>query len=134
MNILMTGAGGFLGSAIIKELHERPDITKIVSFARSHHSHLLQYQKVEQVSGDLRNRNRVREVFKQNFPFDAVIHVAATTDMWGKWNHFYQTNVVGTQNILEIAREFKVKKFIYTSSPSCVFGREDLINADESTP
>ena len=124
--ILVTGAGGFLGFEIVKKLlalgHE------VVGLQRS------QYQKLEdlgvtQVTGSLTDLAAVK---KAADGCDAIFHVAAKAGVWGSYDSYYQTNVVGTENVITACRELGIKKLIYTSSPSVTFEGVDEIGVDES--
>jgi nucleoside-diphosphate-sugar epimerase len=126
--ILITGAGGFLGSYIARELIKKN--YQVYSFSRNEHP-LLKELGVTQHFGDLSNYHDVK---KAMIGMDAVIHTAGKVGMWGKYSDFYNTNVVGTENILKAVKELKIKKLIYTSTPSVAFGRESLCGVDESTP
>jgi nucleoside-diphosphate-sugar epimerase len=54
--------------------------------------------------------------------------------MGGHYDDFYQTNVLGTENILKAMKELGIHKCVYTSTPSVVFGDESLCGVDERTP
>jgi nucleoside-diphosphate-sugar epimerase len=54
--------------------------------------------------------------------------------MNGTYEDFYRVNVKGTENLIMAMKELNIKKLVYTSTPSVVFGNSDLINADEQTP
>ena len=49
--------------------------------------------------------------------YNIIIHIAALSSPWGKKKAFLKTNVEGTRNLLNAALKFKVKRFIYISSP-----------------
>lgn len=127
--ILITGAGGFLGSYIARKLATNEDY-EVYSFSRSHYPKLDQW-KVEQRHGDLKNFSDVKAAL---LGMDAVIHTASQVGMWGRYEDFYATNVTGTENILNAMKELGIKKMVYTSTPSVAFGRDDLCGVDESTP
>ena len=62
---------------------------------------------------------------------DVVFHVAAQAGIWGPFETFYQSNVVGTRNVLAGVRAHRVPRLVYTSSPSVTFDGTDAVNADE---
>lgn len=130
MKILITGGGGFLGTYIIRELLKNPNYM-VTNFSRHSYVH-LEDLGVPTIKGDLRNPEDVKRALE--FGFDAIFHVAALAGVWGKYEDFYSINFEGTKNILTLAKEAEVKKFIYTSTPSVVFGKGDLMGADETTP
>lgn len=130
MKILVTGGGGFLGTYIIKELLKNPSYM-VTNFSRHSYVHLEELG-VPTIKGDLRKVEDVKRALE--FGFDAIFHVAALAGVWGKYEDYYSINFEGTKNLITIAQESGVKKFIYTSTPSVVFGEGDLMGADESTP
>ncbi len=130
MRILITGGGGFLGTAIIKELLKNPS-HKITNFARGVYPE-IENLGVSTVRGDIRNKVDVDKVM--SYGFDAIFHVAAKAGVWGTYKEFLDINYLGTKNLIESAQTFGVQKFIYTSTPSVVFGKEDLMGVDEETP
>ena len=65
---------------------------------------------------------------------DTVFHVAAKVGVWGRYDDFFRTNILGTRAILEGCRAHGVRQLVYTSTPSVVYNGRDLANADESLP
>ena len=128
MNILVTGGGGFLGKSVIDLLLDKK--YKVTNFSRSRYKE-LEKKGVNCIQGDIKNFQDVLEASKGQ---DAIIHVASKVGMWGKWSDFYDTNVVGTENVINACKKHQIKKLVYTSTPSVVFGRDDLQNVDESIP
>jgi len=126
--ILVTGGGGFLGSAIVRQLVQRGD--RVRSFSRSRYPE-LDAMGVEQVCGDL---TRPEDVENACRGMDVVFHTAARAGVWGLWQDFYRPNVIGTENILHACLKHKVSRLIYTSSPSVVFDRSNMEGVDESVP
>lgn len=124
MKVLVTGGGGFLGTEVCRQLKEQGH--EVSSVSRSHYSH-LEEMGVESLQADLSKGDLVDLT-----GFEAVIHTAAKAGVWGKANDYYMSNVVATENILEASKQAGVKYFVYTSSPSVVFGKDDIENGDES--
>ncbi|MGE3610963.1 MAG: NAD-dependent epimerase/dehydratase family protein [Bacteriovoracaceae bacterium] len=130
MRILVTGGGGFLGSYIIKELLKNPNY-QVTNFSRHSYLHLKELG-VPTIQGDLTRKEDVERALLQGF--DAIFHVAALAGVWGKYQDFYNINFLGTKNLIEAAQNMGVKKFVYTSSPSVVFGSDDLFGVNEDCP
>lgn len=130
MRILVTGGGGFLGTYLIKELLKNPQYI-VTNFSRHTYSHLEDIG-VPTIKGDLRKKSDVDRALAQGF--DAIFHVAALAGVWGNPQDYHDINYLGTKNLIEGARAYDVKKFIYTSTPSVVFGKEDLQGVDEEYP
>jgi nucleoside-diphosphate-sugar epimerase len=126
--ILVTGGGGFLGSAIIRMLATRGDAVR--SFSRSRYPH-LEALRVDQIQGDLADAESLQQACRG---VDLVFHVASKTGVWGPYNAFHQANVVGTRNVLNACRTSGVRHLVYTSSPSVVFDGSDMEGVDESVP
>jgi nucleoside-diphosphate-sugar epimerase len=125
--VLITGAGGFLGSYIARELVKKN--YQVFSFSRSEYTFLRELG-VTQRLGDLKNYEDVKNALTG---MDAVIHTASMVGMWGRYEDFFATNVTGTENVLKAMKELGVKRLVYTSTPSVVFGRESLCGVDETT-
>ena len=128
MKVLVTGGGGFLGTAICKQLKARGHTLR--SFARNRYP-ALQALGVEQVVGDLRDLDMVATAVEG---VDAVVHTAAKAGPWGSLLEFYEINVRGTDHLLAACELHRVDKFVYTSSPSVVHNGEDLNGVNESAP
>ena len=126
--ILVTGGGGFLGGAIVRQL--RTQNAQVRSLSRQHYPELAQIG-VEQFQGSLSDPEVVGKAVRG---CDLVIHVAAKAGIWGPYDDYYQTNVVGTENILNACRQHGVPRLVYTSSPSVVFNGKDMEGVDESVP
>ncbi|MCU0455112.1 MAG: NAD-dependent epimerase/dehydratase family protein [Bacteroidales bacterium] len=128
MNVLVTGGGGFIGSALIRELIKRDYC--ITSFSRGDYPNLRRLG-VTVKRGDLSDKETVFDACEG---MDVVFHVAAKAGMWGSFSDYYRTNVTGTQNIVNACIAKNVKGLIYTSSTSVVFDGRDIVNGDESLP
>ncbi len=128
MRALVTGGGGFLGGAIVRALLKRGDAVR--SFSRGDYPELRK-AGVETVRGDLADAGAAFEAVKG---CDIVFHAAGKPGLWGRYEDYYQTNVEGTRSIISACREHGVRRLVYTSSPSVVFGGEDIEGKDESLP
>lgn len=128
MKILVTGGGGFLGSAICRQLVARGD--EVTAFQRSANPD-LEKLGVSVVQGNLTDPELLSSVVNGK---DAVIHTAARAGIWGDYDVYYQPNVVGTKNVIAACLEHAVHKLVFTSSPSVVHGGGDIEGGDESLP
>lgn len=129
MKVLVTGGGGFLGTRICELLAARGDT--VTALGRRPYPH-LERQGVCTVQLDLWDsplplRNAVRGQ-------DVVIHSAALAGIWGRRSDYFRTNFGCTLAVIEACLDAGVKRLVYTSSPSVVFGAEPLCNVDESVP
>ena len=128
MRILVTGGGGFLGSAICSMLVKRGD--QVQSISRQAYPGLAT-MGISQFRGDLVDKGKIYSAAQG---CDAIIHTAAKAGIWGDYSSYYQANVLGTQNIIEVCRELRIAKLVYTSSPSVVFSGGDMEGVNESAP
>jgi nucleoside-diphosphate-sugar epimerase len=128
MHALVTGAGGFLGQYLARQLVARGD--KVRALSRGNYPFLTELG-VESVQGDIQDASAVERACQG---VDAVFHVAAIAGIWGKWRTYYGINVLGTRNVIAACRKNSVPRLIYTSSPSVTFAASDQCGIDESAP
>src|SRR5262245_8550553 len=128
--ILLTGGAGFFGSLIKQELLDRG--FKVVSIDLENDD--AKHKNLAIVQGDIRNMELMRKV-ASNHKFDAIFHVAAMLAHAVKDKDFLWTsNVDGTRNVAEIAKEFSIPKVVFTSS-NCLWGESfDRPVVEEDTP
>ena len=129
MRALVIGGGGFVGSAIVRQLLEK-DANEVAVFGRNQYPH-LEKTDVQQFQGDILDSDLLIRTMQG---YDTVFHVAAKAGIWGAKQEFEQTNVTGTRNVLGACFASGVESLVYTSTPSVVFDRKDLQGADETTP
>ena len=128
MNALVTGGGGFLGKAIVERLIARGDT--VTSFARGDYPQ-LRALGVNVFQGDLSDAGAVKSAA---MGCDIVFHVAAKPGIWGPFQDYYLTNVVGTENVVAACRACGIARLVFTSTPSVVFDGKDQEGIDESAP
>lgn len=127
MRVFVTGGGGFLGQAIVRQLVQRGDT--VISYSRQPYPALAALG-VAHRQGDLAEPHHLTAAMKD---CEAVIHVAAKAGIWGPLEAFYAANVTGTQNVLAACRHLGIQRLVYTSSPSVVHpGEGGLEGVDES--
>jgi len=86
---------------------------------------------VECVHGDIRELTDVKRACAN---VTIVHHTAAVAGIWGSWHHFYDTNVLGTKNVISACCHAGVTQLVFTSSPSVTFAGRDQCGVDESAP
>jgi nucleoside-diphosphate-sugar epimerase len=128
MNALVTGGGGFLGSAIVRRLRQRGD--RVSSISRGRYPELTALG-VTQHPGDIADRIAVSRAAAG---CDIVFHVAAKAGVGGRYADYHRANVTGTANVLTACRHHGISRLVYTSSPSVVFDGRDMAGVDESVP
>ena len=126
MKILVTGGGGFLGSAICAQLLARGHAVR--SFNRSP---APVSNGVESHRGDIADREAVLAAAAG---VDAIVHSAGKVGAWGPAQEYHDINVRGTDNVLAACAHHAIGKLVFTSSPSVVQCGRDIEGADESLP
>ncbi len=111
--ILVTGATGQLGSSLVKRLIEEGKDVRIFLLPKTNHP-FLKDLKIEKVYGDITNISDVKNAIKD---IDYIYHVAGIVSYsLARHDQVLAVNVGGTKNILDIAKEFGVKKIVVTAS------------------
>ena len=138
--VLVTGADGFIGShlteALVKKGYQVKAFVHYNSFNSwgwLDHSTTEIKQKIEIFSGDIRDPHGVKEAM---FGCDYVLHLAALIAIpfsYHSPDSYVDTNIKGTLNILQAARELGIKKLIHTST-SEVYGTAKYVPIDENHP
>jgi nucleoside-diphosphate-sugar epimerase len=113
MKVLVTGATGFIGRNLCLHLAEQG--YNVVALCRNTaHPYLISHKNITPVKGDILDRESLTKAMKR---CGQVYHTAALAKMWCKnKNDYYNINVVGTRNVLELAGESGVNKVVYTST------------------
>lgn len=119
--ILVTGGTGFLGSYIIKELIEKGYTVRAIRRATSQLPFYIPkaiFDKVEWVEGDVLDIISLENAMEG---MDTVIHAAAVVSFIPKERkRMYQVNVAGAANVVNVALEKKIKRFIHISSIAAI--------------
>jgi dihydroflavonol-4-reductase len=131
MKIFVTGATGFVGHHVAKALAaEGADLRLLVR--KSSNLANLEGIRGETFTGDLTDPRPIRNALAG---CDAVVHVAADYRLWiPDPAAMYRANVDGTRELLRLAREAQVRRFVYTSSVATMHFRTDGIVINEDTP
>lgn len=129
---IVTGGGGFVGKAVIKELLNAYADCTVVALARSAYPVLDQMERVSTVRCDLSGPlEPIEEAFAGAH---AVFHIAAKAGVWGSEDSYFRANVVASRNVVVACRRSAVPYLVYTSTPSVVFSGEPFRGDDESLP
>ncbi len=115
MKIFITGGAGFLGINLIRYLLKENH--SIISLDISDFNYEDVHNKIVNIKGDIRNKNLLNEVINE---IDIIIHTAAALPLYKK-EDIFSTDIDATKNLLEVAFNKKVKKFIHISS-TAVYG------------
>lgn len=130
MKVFVTGASGFLGSALVSRLVS--DGHAVTALLRSENGRsALESKGASVVVGTLTEppawENALRDM-------DAVVHCAAPVEFWGKWENFERDIVTASVSLLAAANRCKVKRYIYISSESVLQDKAPLLDIDEGEP
>ncbi|MBI2591122.1 MAG: NAD-dependent epimerase/dehydratase family protein [Candidatus Brennerbacteria bacterium] len=133
--ILITGGAGFIASHITDKYinlgHRAVIIDNLATGFRRNINKKAKFYKA-----DIRDKNAVEKIFKKERP-EIVNHHAAIAEVVKSLRDpipTYQTNVLGTANVLVAGGLVKIKKFIFSSTGGAIYGQPDKIPADEKTP
>ena len=138
--VLVTGAGGFIGSHLTEALIAKG--CRVRAFVRYNSSNswgwLEELSKdvlanVEIFSGDIRDPNGVREACRD---VEAIFHLAALITIpfsYHSPDSYVDTNIKGTLNVLQAARDFQTPR-VFATSTSEVYGTAQYVPIDEAHP
>lgn len=118
MRLLVTGNLGYIGSHTVRALLDE-GYDDIVGIDNLHRGSMANNYLRTHIT-DIRNKDKLRDIFKEVKP-EAVLHFAALTSVpesMEKPDEYYEVNVEGTRNILELMKEFNCNTLIFSSTAS----------------
>jgi dihydroflavonol-4-reductase len=131
MSVLVTGGTGFVGSHLVRVLLERGEQVRCLVRATSRLDNLNELP-VDFVTGDLRDIDSLRNAAKG---CSVVYHCAADYRLWCKDPaEMYQSNVEGSNYVMQAAFDEGVERVVYTSTVGCLGLNDDGTPANEETP
>ncbi|MFH1450106.1 MAG: SDR family NAD(P)-dependent oxidoreductase [bacterium] len=138
--VLITGAGGFIGSHLAERLVILGAKVKVfIRYNSRNHQGFIEgfkpqiREKIEIVAGDLRDAQAVKEASKE---VDIIFHLGSLISIPYSYLHpseVVEANILGTLNVLNAARENKSKRVVHTST-SEVYGTAIYVPIDEKHP
>jgi NAD dependent epimerase/dehydratase len=138
--VLVTGADGFIGSHLVESLLEKGYEVKAFSYYNSFNTwgwlDTLPKDKLREIevfTGDIRDPNGVREAMKG---VEEVFHLAALIAIpfsYHSPDSYVDTNIKGTLNVLQAARQLETQRVLVTST-SEVYGTAQYVPIDEKHP
>ncbi len=138
MKTLITGAGGFIGSHLVELLIKKGYLVR--AFVRYNSSgnwgwleHSSNRDKIEVYKGDIRDYDSVKDAMKD---IEVVFHLAALIGIPYSYISplaYVKTNVEGTYNVLQAAKEHRVDRVVHTST-SEIYGTAQYVPIDENHP
>jgi nucleoside-diphosphate-sugar epimerase len=130
MKIIITGATGFIGRNLSESLHKEG--MKVIAIGRSEYvGKALRETGIEFMLAKIEDQSQIIKTF---CPADYVIHCAGRAGDWWKYQDFYETNVVGTRNVIDACKKNDIKKIIYISTSSVYLSGKDRYNILETDP
>lgn len=141
MNVLVTGGIGYIGSHTIVELLNCN--YNIIAIDNLVNSNIKIKDSIEKITGkkikfyniDLLNKDKIDEIFSKE-KINAVIHFAALksiSESVEKPLEYYENNLIGTLNLLDVMKQYEIKKIIFSSSAS-VYGNSEVMPVKENMP
>ena len=135
MQCFLTGASGFIGANLARQLAARGHSLKALARPGSDWRGMAGVE-CERVEGDLSQRAPLEKAMRG---CDWCFHVAASYHLWLRdYRPMYAANVEGTRHVLEAAAGAGCRRIVYTSTVGCIGlpsqGRGDVVPGDETTP
>ncbi len=137
MKCLVTGAAGFIGShlceLLLNEGHSVLGIDSLINGQEDNLSNFMDHPNFDFRVVDICHRDALTEIFSGQ---DWVFHLAALADIVPSIENpqaYFDTNVTGTFNVLQAAKEAQVKRFVYSASSSC-YGLAKQVPTSELAP
>ena len=132
MSILVVGGAGYIGSHTVKYLQEKGEEVVVVDNLKNGHIESISVEYFYKI--DIRNKHEISNVFSKH-SIDTVVHFAANSlvgESMEKPLDYYSNNVYGMQCLLEVMKEYNVKKIVFSSS-AATYGEPDQIPIIESS-
>ena len=133
MRIFITGGAGFIGIHLCKKLSTLHKVTIYDNFSNSNQKDFLTIPNVTLVIGDILDHSKLSHSMKNH---DIVIHLAAKTDVIDSVNNpdnTFQTNVNGTQNVLDSCNLHNIPKLIVMSSAAIYQNSDSIVSESSNT-
>ena len=118
-NILVTGGAGYIGSHIVEQLIKNKENVIILDNLVTGYKKLIN-KKAKFVKADIKNKSKIKRIIK-DYNISSIIHLAAYLNVSEAENNkknYYQNNIIGTKNLLEVCKNSNVENIIFSSSCS----------------
>ena len=119
MKILITGGAGFIGSHLTDCLLSKGYFVMVIdNYSTGVAANLKNHNRLQIMEGTIVDSEFIKMVFR-NFKPDKVIHAAASFKDPNAWEEDVNTNIIGSINIVNACKQFKVKRLIYFQTGLC---------------
>jgi len=105
--LLITGSSGRIGSILAEGLSDLFEIFGV---------DLIASPRKRTFITDISNHEQLSNVLREIVPLPYIVHLAADPRVGAEWDSVLRNNIIGTKNLYEVAKEYKVKKIVYASS------------------
>lgn len=131
--LLITGATGFLGFRTLERLVQEDEVEHIIAAGRVlKDGAIVQSDKVDYRLGDLQDMEYVKTLFEGGIT--DVVHCAALSSPWGKYQEFYNANVIPIKNLIAEIQKNPINRFINISTSGVYFEFKNKTNVKEDDP
>lgn len=123
MNILITGATGFIGRYLVERLTKSQTHSLFCLIHKRRNQNILKCYGPEFIYGDIAAGESLRKIL--DYKIDVIFHCAGC--FYNKGNNLlHKVNVIGTENICKLAMKLKVKRLVHLSSVAVVSGNSQI--------
>ena len=135
MRVLVTGGAGFIGSHVVDAcLDAGHNVSVVDDLSTGKESNLHEAAAFYKV--DIRDASALAEAFEETKP-EAICHLAAKANVRESMEKpvlYAEVNIIGSLNLLELAREYGTRKIVYASTGGAVYGEPEYLPVDEKHP
>jgi len=136
MRFLITGGAGFIGSHIVDELLSSGENVVVIDNFNPYYDPEIKWKNISNtqenpnfklLEGDILDKDLLNEIFS-SFDIDILVHMAARAGVRGSIKNpelYTKVNVLGTLNLLEMCKKYKIKKMVFGSSSS-IYGNSEV--------
>lgn len=126
--VLITGASGLLGHALALRLAEEGEKVRVLLRKPAEQADMFEGTSIEWIKGSLGNIESLQQAVEG---VEVIYHCAATSTDWADWKSYYDSNVKGVENLLQVCSQLPLlKRFLHVSSTD-VYGYPKTVCGEE---